>query len=717
MPDRPTTTFLQSPADFPSPEPGFWPVQTPIDGPQPAEDLFAQALQSGEIPILRSDPKWVTNLVTLRRREDRERLRFREKADTAWDRYNNIYDFSDKEAWQSRKVPPKVYIAVERLAALIYGVLERSREFFDLETLDEASEVYFNLVKNLILWFLEHDTVNFKKEFRKALRSGLLWQQMYMLVCWEDGGELQLNGNALPDMPIASEADSVDPISDAFQVGLTSSTVSQDGIIMPSKHTPRLKMVVLNPDYVWLDHSGRNRYVIWDVHYTRGEARRQAEKSNWDMDAVERGLMKPMSATTTTDNVAPYQASRDAQKQERIPDFKTYQNAKVTYFFGDYFDETTGELLMENCYFVVLNDAELVVPPQKNPFWDGELPIVSAPITEVPFAAYGKSPIVQNLDMFDLYVDTLNLMADYIQAILLGMKEVDLDVIDDYDEDYRSGFFPGKVIKKRGGGNPQVQAVNHIPMSDLPPGVWQAWQVYQRETQDNVMITDAIGGQARTRGRVTAMEFNRRAADAGELINFVFFSLQDNFLQPAIRRAFHCILQYMPQKMWANWIENNKGRLAPGKPELVEKWKAAYEDMKTWTPEQRWHNLAGFFRNKVRCLSGLADKQMEIEKSTFFAQTASQIPGMAPHVNWIKLGKNICKAFEWDPEEMIMLEAQPLPRGAAQFVDPSAEGPEETAVTPPGPPIQPGGFNLGAPQSLSTSPPFAPGAGGPGMPP
>lgn len=717
--NQPYTSFLESPKDRPSPEivigPGSGGV--PPLSPSAYDDYGTQTVHPSEKPqgdggplepspffsnVTPNPTRIVEACVATRREEERERLPTRTGGDDAYDRYHGRYDFSDKEDWQSKKVSPKLAISVERLVATLARIREKSQDWFTVEALEEPSEIYYNLVKNLIDFFLKHDDVNFNKQFRWILKTALLQQMAYVLVAGEVDGQINVES--------AGEG-----LGGEFGPGLSGfeSLASLGGSPDESEGTPTLpgdgrwkpRIEVLNPDYVYKDATGRNRYIIWELRYSKGEAREEGEVRGWNMEALQRALANPVTTDDTTDTLAGFHEARDAAKQDKVPDYKAYSKVKITNFFGDLYDPNTGDKLLKNKYFIIANDKELVYGPVENPFWHNKSPVIDAPCIEVPFAAYGRSPVVWNINMFDLWIEYLNLVVDFMQSTLLGMKEVDISLLEGGEEEIRSGFFPGKVIPIDSSGMPNATAVKNVPFSDVPQGFWQHLQILQKELSDNVMLADSIGGQDRTRGRVTAMEFNRRATDAGAMIDYMFGTFEDNMLAPLIRHIFYVILQFMPQKQWADWVETHKNSIAPKDPAKKEIWEGLFEELKSWSPEKRWKKLAGFFKFNVRVFSALADRQMEIEKGTFMMQTVSQIPGAAQHIKWPKLLRNIVKAFGWDPEEIVSEEALPLPMG-----------PEQPGEPPVGDTI-PKGPSLGAPTNISTSPPSVPQSeGNPGTP-
>jgi hypothetical protein len=722
------TFFLESPDDRPSPDvptgPGAggvpplnpsaydnYPVQEvhPSEKPQPGHPLEPNPFFTNVTP---NPYRIVEACVATRREEERERLPTRVGGDEAWDRYHGRYDFSAKEDWQSQKVSPKLAISVERLVATLSRIRENSKDWFEVEAIDERVQIYYNFVKRLIAFYMDHDEVNFNRIFRHCIKSGLLFQMMYVLVSWETDGEVDVE--SAPEDQIGAPNTSMFSLAstegfEAIMGGPGGEADPIEGVpFLPGTKRPKLRLEALNPDYVYLDATGRNRFVIWEMRYSKGEARREGDVRGWDPAALERALANPITTDDTTDTLAGFHEARDAAKQDRVPDYKAYSKMKITNYFGDLYDPNTGDLLIENSYFIVANDKELVYGPVENPFWDGGKPVVSSPLIEIPFAAYGRSPIVWNMDMFDLWNEYLNLLVDYMQSVLLGMKEVDMDLLEDGDEDLRDGIYPGKMIKTSKGSVPNLQAILNVPFSDVPQGFWQHMQILQKELSDNVLLSDSIGGADRTRGRITAMEFNRRAADAGSMIDFLFSAVEDNLLAPIIRLSFYRILQFMPQKMWAEWIDTHKASIEPKEPQLKAQWDQLAQDMKSWVPSQRFEKLGGFFKFRVRVFSALGDRQME--KGTFLMQTAAQIPGAAQYIKWDKMLRYIVRAFGWDPEEIISAQAIPLPMAAMQGTGTAPDLMSMLGQT--GAETGEGGPSIGAPTNISTGPPFAPDSDG-----
>lgn len=710
MARTPRTNFIEGPEDMM--QSGLIFNQTPLDPfggerDQPGASggnttLFTTEPpdKGSEVPAV-DEVRIVRATTETRRYEEEQRLPTRFGVDRIWELYHGRYDFSEKEPWQSQKVSPKVFTTVERIVSTVIRIKERSRNWFDLEALTEESQIYYNTVQSLVRFFLDHDEVNFDKHLRIGIKGGLLSHMMYFLVTWENNGHIETESASLEtDGPFQQE-NAFAPLFGGGQNAPSSSTP-----ILPGKAQSKLRIEVLNPDYVYLDSTGRNRFKIWEVRYSKGEALREANERGWNIENLKKAIASPATVTDTANTIGGFHEARDARKQDKLPEYRPHSKVKITNYFGDLYDPSTGEIIVENSYFIVANDSFLVYGPVENPFWDGQDPIIAAPFTEVPFAAYGRSPLIQNIDMFESWVEYYNLVIDFLQSVLLGIKEIDMDLVEDFDDNI-TDLYPGKVLRTSKQGQPS-QAVMTSNMSEIPTNALQVFQLIQQELSDNVMLSDTIGGAPRTRGRITALEDNRRAADAGAMIEFVFSAIEDNLLAPVIRSCFYRILQFMPQKMWEGWITTHETEIKPKDPKFAEQWGSIFEQMKKWGPQDRWKNLAGLFKFKVRIFSALGDKQQEIEKASFFIQTISQIPGVANIIKWDKLLRHIAVAFNWIPEDIINPDAIPTPAqstptGEDRQVDGSQLQPSGgEGIIEPGP-------SLGAPTSISTNAPFIPG--------
>lgn len=683
---KPVTLIIEEPRDMPSP-----PLYRVQDHPLPDIEEGESGFVLGGDKVYDVD-RLLRAFTETMRDERQAKMPTTEGSDDAWDMYHGRFDFGDKEWWQSQKVDPKVFNTVERVTSVLVRILEKSVDWVEVLALKQSKQVFYDLVKQLALYWLNHDDVEFNRIFRLGVKSALLSHMMYILVLFFGKGEAPVD--AIRQDPVLDFAGTNPEGTSGFSLTsmynpLSSQMNSQaHKPILPNKNRPRLQLELVNPDYVILDqHTGGKYFKVYEQVISKGQFRKMAESAGWDMNAVNRAIERGPQSTAGDETMtgATFVSSRSSWKKDTLPTNKEFRYVIVSHFFGTLEDPNNGEILQDDKYFAIANYAELMNTPVDigDLFWEGEDPLVAAPLIEVPFAPYGRSPIVMNLDMFESHNDFFNMMIDFFQCALMGIHELDKSMLDDTEEDPRgTGLYPGKVLwvdKSTTAG--QGNALNHIPFTDLQPGFWQFFQYFQQELSSNSLLSDSLGGMPRSRGRTSAFEFNRRATEAGGMIELIFSGLEDNVLAKLIRKVFYRCLQFTPQDAWEEWINDNKEKIEPKDPKLKAQWDQLFDEVKTWNPRKRFEELAGYFQFRCRIFTALGDRQQDIEKGTFLLQTLGQIPGGMQYIKVINLLRYIVRAFGWDPMDVLNTEAMGQPPGAPDAPPMPGEPPEVPDVT------------------------------------
>lgn len=541
----------------------------------------------------------------------------------SWNLYNNDWNFTDKEPWQSQRKLPTVTMTVERLAAIFTRILSTSNNWIMIKARMRKKQKWVNVIKALLLYWFNHQNVQFFRFFSQSIKCGLLSQVMSCLVTGEIEG-IEASGTSAGPAPTTPEGEAAP--SSVFSGG--SSTKS--GPINPS---PKwcLKLDLLNPTHVYLDPTGRDRYKIVERSYTKGEFLAEAEARGWiNIDLVMQTNMSQ-----------PDMHTYDARKMHEPTSAFSHDLVYIREIYGDLYDPTTGMRLWKNQHFVVAQKVIPVQPPRDNPFWHGKCPIVTAGLLDVPFSVYQKSLIGISLDAFKLWVEFLNLVIDYFTTLFLGQTEVNMSNLHpDEDIDQETGA-PGRVWKKRSG----EPLITYTQMGEPSQQVWQFLPTIKTEIQEGSALIDAMAGSPKSRGKVTGMEFDRRMAEGGALIDFVFQMLEEQYIRPIVERAFHTILQFMPQDEWALWVEERQEDF----PDIA----ADLDELKAMTPEQRFAELGNAFQFETKVFSAIFDRQQEIEKITFLMNVIGKIPQASQYMKWDQLLGKLVEAFGWDPEELL----------------------------------------------------------------
>jgi hypothetical protein len=545
--------------------------------------------------------------------------------DDAWRLYNNEWDFTDKEEWQSARRLPKVTMTVERLSAVLTRILSMSRQWFSVTTENPDKEVWVNVARDLVAQYMSHEKVNFFLLFQDAIKVALLSNIMVAEVTCEVDG--------ITDPEFDASPGGLEPIFPGLeQGGLFGKETPQRGPDTNPRWFPKIEL--RNPDRVFIDPTGRNRWISYRVSYTKGEFAAEAMQRAFDPDLVRKVLNESYSDL-------PLQ-TREKQKRQQTETVST-DDVTLDVFWGDLYDEK-GRRLFKNRFFIVANEKYLVVRPTPNPFWHQKSPLVVAGLLRVPFSVYHKSLIGISLDAFELWVEFLNLLMDYFQALFLGQYAVRTDLLDPDEEGDELEWYPGKLWKQRGEG----ELISFVKTGDPNPQVWNYISTLSQELQEGTAMMDAMAGVPRTRGKLSSMEFTRRMAEGGVFFDFVFRQLEDNWIAIILKRFFQVILQYMPMDEWARWITTRQKKYASD-PYLVQK----LEEIKNLTPRERYDLLAHDLEFRTRVFSAVFDRQQEIEKITYMLGILGKVPQAAAHLKWSNILGKLIEAFGWDKDEMI----------------------------------------------------------------
>ena len=568
--------------------------------------------------------------------------------DEAWRLYNNEWDFSDKAEWQSQRALPKVTMAVERLTAVLERILSMSRQWFSVITKNPRKQLWVNVVRDLMDHWLGHEKLNFFLLFQDAIKVAFLSQIMCVEVSCEVDG--------IPDPEFEA------PVLETQKAAGVPFTLFQDrgpverGPNSEPEWFPLLKL--WNPDRVTLDMTARDRFIVARYSYTKGEFMAEAKARSFDPDKVRLTVAGAYKAWEET--------SREYQKRQEPPGLDT-DLVTLDYFWGDLYD-MQGRCLFKNKFCILANNAHLVLKPTDNPFWHRKKPFICAGLIRVPFSVYNKSLIGISLDSFGMWVEFLNLLMDYFQALFLGQYEMNMANLHEDENPDELDWYPGKLWKKK---RPE-ELVKLVQAGQADPQVWNFLSTLSQELQEGTAMMDAMAGQPRTRGQLSSMEFTRRMAEGGVYFDFIFRQLEDNWIRPLLKMLFCVILQYMPMKDWAEWVENHKSKYPPNSPVVAE-----LDKIKFLTPRERFDLLANDMEFSTRVFSAIFDRQQEIEKITYMLGVLGRVPQASQYLKWSNILGKLIEAFGWDREEMI--SETPI----------SFMGDDPLAGQPPGAPEEP----------------------------
>lgn len=635
---RPVTNILQAPTN--KGEGGYVPNKDPNSPPGIGDHLLMEdgGPSDRDLQIIDSVRRiWID--------EDTVYAPYLQRSLHAYELYNNTYSVdSAKDEWQSRMKMPYAFMTVERWVAALSKLIETGDSWIETDSVTPQLQIFHNLCKNLMMFMLRHDTVQFFPRLREAFKIGLLSGNEHVMVTYD------VDDIPMKTDPLMDDADSVSTLMSAFSDNpMAKDKKGEDFPFISNPQMPKLVLKVISSGQVRLDSTGQNRYKMWKTRISKAELRATSLDRGYDLDAVERAISRMGTEDSHRTSVR-----RRIETGLNKGVETDRQQVELTHFEGTLDDPILGVRIFKQKYCVIAEGLELILPETELPQWDKESIIVSAPFIQSPSNVYGKSPITESIDAFYMRHNFQNSLNDYMQRTMNPPILVDQDLLARSDLTEDMTLYPGKRIDWNSSGNPTGTPIKAMVQPDLPPGLWQYIQFFQSMMGEVTGMTQELMGMPRTRGRITGMEYNTRQSEAGSWIGFVFNDLEDQFLTKLIRVIFLRTLQYMPDAMWKAWVTSNIPRLIPQgsniKPEDVQKWGQDLIAAAEWNAKDRYMKLGGFFKFKIRIFSNQAERQMEIEKGSFLLNTLAKIPGAMQAIRLPEIIRYLVRAFGWDPE-------------------------------------------------------------------
>lgn len=627
------------------------------------------------------------------------------KADASWEAWNNHHDVGDKAHWQETARIPKVWIHVERAVAATMEFLNVTPDWFDIDSVLPSQELAINMVKELIRADLNDDRIGVWGTIEDCIRELYLTGNTNLFVGFERGRMPIMNTEAKP----AEDAGPVNGVDFSFfgkdidQIGLDLGVLkerevddSDDKILLPDPDSPRPRLDRVPFERVYRDTSGNNRYVIWTTYSSVGDFREEAKMRGWNPDAVERAIS---AAGPRSDWGGHGNVWRDVVYGEKGPvgDGYTFDYAiEIVNFQGTLYNiDAHGEHIFKDQYVVVAN-GHLLMDPIDPPFWDGELPIVQSKMGRNPQSVYGKSPIGENLDVFDLQIGLVLLLTDAIQRTLDPTYLVDKSVVRDNLQKKPMG--PGVVYDAlyNGQSSPGIQKV---AAPEVDGNTANAFQMLNVILEGFTGATQEGGSAPRTRNRMTGVEFAAREQQSSTLIAHFFGNIDKQLLTPMLRLWFLRRLQLTPDKQWRLLCLSRKDRVLFKAPENVKsQWSEEIDEMAAWTAQERYKNLGAYLRFRVKVFGNALQRQMESEKVTGLLKVVQQSPEMLGALNLPYVFTKLVESLGWDPEEAINanynvtpeVNADDILSGKKRETPPISQPGEKPTTKGPGPEPFPG---------------------------
>ncbi len=566
------------------------------------------------------DEKLVRTIETLIRITEKSVRTHRANSEESWAKYNGTHDFAHRKKWQSQEVPPKVHDIVEKSTASAILPFSAVKEWFDLD-LAEDDSVLKPIITRATRYHLRES--DFAHNFEMAFKASLLSALMIIRVGWTTKRKTIVENKQ-------------------FNANYT------EGV---------LDIEVIDPDKIIRDPTGKNKWLIVERKYYFGEFMKMVREGTYShKDSIlekKDEIRRMTSDDSSTDSIVQTTQVEYAKKNQNVPDDLELKEIVVQEFWGDLYDQDTGELIMENCTCLLVNNTHVLQKPIPNPNKHQMIPYVICGLQEVPFSVYHKSPISASLGMLNIYIEFFNTIVDGITIATIPQFYANVDNLEDGLSQIYTGIYPGKTWLGRGDSR-RDDTISEIPLVGVNPQAFTLLDLIDREIQLSTALPTSQWGVQKTRGRMTARESLQNASNVDSFFSAMANHIDGHFLTPLMKLIYLTVLEHQPMypdRTFAKEVfgENNRKikEFVNGDSDTRRKMLAS--------------NVS--FRSKV--LTGYLSRQKDIEKITSFTRTLTaflQIPGVMQElqksnnnttfrIKWNNIVKKLFQIYDVDTED------------------------------------------------------------------
>jgi len=536
----------------------------------------------------------------------------RKSAVERWDRarkaWANEYDFSYKSPNQAKAYIPRLMRNIEIISQYLRRAFAENQQSFKVEAISPTLEnlKWASALEKMCFYIL--DTNDLMEKWQKLVKMGLLYGLMIAKV-------------------------SVKPQK-------VTHVVEQEGKWKTvERNAYKLTIDIVSPYDIFLDPSGRNKFIIHKVTVDEAYLYDLADMKVIDSSAIEelkeRGKKVKEKLFSGTVSHPPFR--------------------KVVHLFeywGDWWDED-GKLMHRNIWaifgsvsdifdeagnLVSMEEAPVVLMkgPLPNPYWHQKPPFIVAPLIYTPYEeVYPLSMTDPLVDMQREYTRLFNAMLDgaiFDAVSVFEVNEAFVENAEDIDT-----LWAGKILRKK---LTEGQVITPVHLGKMPTAAAFLVQLMERYLLEGFGVTETVMGYLSTRGRPTATEVVSARAHAFAAIEELARAAEAAFWEPLLNTVLQVALQVLPD------IADEQLLKALGED------KEVLMTIMNLPAEEREAIARGGYRFKARALSQAIAKVQEIAKMVEFLQLVAEIPQLSMLLNWNGILRKMLEGYGWAPDEV-----------------------------------------------------------------
>jgi len=614
---------------------------------------------------------------------DNYRKRFLPEMLAAYAQYNGDVERRDKEPWQANVNVPLPSQAIDVATGRICQAIFESEDFFEVDPDRRADDLLTEFAKKATKWQIRksHGMPEIKGAIKDALICGLgvlkihfrAEQMRFTDTVWKPA-RLALAGQIIPEAGEWQFKDS-------------------------SKIVRRMCFENPMPTDIWLDPSGKNRFLIQKI--TRypsdlwpltkplyAEDGTLLRKAVYDAKYVQR--VKP----GMRDDQRAIEGARIRRDVDSPYGNRGYDQSVDLYeFWGDFPDPDTGTILFQN---VVATFAYLNIClryPERNPFLHITPPFIITQSKLLPHQVYGYGLLHQNRKLQDALNEQANVMLD---KAMLQVPTLEYDPSASKDPTMntsRPKFAPGKMWPRKPGPDKKIfyptegfQPIQPMDMAMLDRIV--NWY------QISSTVPEFATGNQLSNNRKTAEEAQIRAQAAQQNFNDAAVHLQDQAIGPMLKMIYLTMLQYEDQ-----YDDVDLERAFGDDQEAL----GFIQQMKSMTPAERWR--VGYLDAEFKAvgITNEITRQKRLQETGDFMRITSADTLLGMFIDKREQLRVMLNLYH-QPQRMVLNQADAMIQAIQMARVSQMMGPQ-----PMGPPMGPAGAPGGMPFGGQKGPNGAPG--------
>jgi len=234
--------------------------------------------------------------------------------------------------------------------------------------------------------------------------------------------------------------------------------------------------------------------------------------------------------------------TREGQKwiqRQQFTDQNAYLNeVELVDFWGPLLSKD-GELLKENCHFVLAN-REVVLRAEFNKFFHQQKPYLIAPFSRQPFKAVGAGVADNAIVQQEFINDLASLFIDMLKLSIYNPRTVNSAIIED-ETQLQNGVKPGMNIEVT--GDP-TKVFGEIPTNvESASPLFQMLETLRLSGQKGSTVNTQSANPS-SRARISATEVGANQARQNRSEATLAQDLDHNLLEPLLNMAKSLALQY-----------------------------------------------------------------------------------------------------------------------------------------------------------------------------